>query len=750
MQLKSIELTGFKSFAKTHTLFFNTPVTAIVGPNGSGKSNVVEAIRFVLGEQSNKSMRSKTGADLIFKGSKELGQLSRASVTMVFDNTDKKFQFTSSDDKRVSLDYDEIRIGREVFRDGGTTYTINGVEVRLKDINELLASVHIGASGHHIISQGEADRILSANTKDRRGMVEDALGLRMYQYRIRESERKLEKTRANMKEVASLRRELAPHVQFLKKQVEKIQKAEEARIELGGLYRAYIQNEQHYINTEKQDIDTENTTHQNNLAQVEHSIAEIENKHNAVVQSDNAEQNAIHGYEMEIKQFRIKRDELTRAHGRLEGMLDILERPVVEVKQVKKVSYESVKAELDSIDTMLQSVLNNEDLGYIRETIVRIRENIHYFLSNDDATPAVDQEENTNKIENTKKELSLLTDEIHSIDAQIVTLVTTIDELKKQLLDASSKTNYNQADYVALIQRRSDLVADMRIRALKQEAHVARKQRLTVEIQEATALIGYETLRNINEGTFDVIQPEILFDLKRKIDRLKIRLEDMGAGGGADVVKEYEDIQDRETFLARELTDLENSIQNITTLIVDLRETLNREFKNGIENINKAFQEFFALMFGGGHAFLSIVAEHKRRDEEDEGDVLSDIDQHAFHLEHGVDINVSLPHKKVKDLHMLSGGERSLTSIALLFAMSQVNPPPFLVLDETDAALDEANSKRYGDMLERLSKFSQLIVVTHNRETMSRAEVLYGVTVGGDGGSRLLSVKFSDAEQYAK
>ena len=749
MQLKSIEITGFKSFAKTHTLFFNTPVTAIVGPNGSGKSNVVEAIRFVLGEQSNKSLRSKTGADLIFKGSKELGQLSRAAVTVVFDNTDKKFQFTSSDDKRVSLDYDEIRIGREVFRDGGTTYTINGVEVRLKDVNELLASVHIGASGHHIISQGEADRILSANTKDRRGMVEDALGLRMYQYRIRESERKLEKTRANMKEVASLRRELAPHVQFLKKQVEKIQKAEEARIELGGLYRTYIQNEQHYINTEKQDIDTENSTHQNNLAQVEHAIAEIENKQNTVAQADNAEQNAIHGYESEIKQFRIKRDELTRAHGRLEGMLDILERPAPEVKHIKNVSFDAVKAELDSIDTMLQSVLHNEDIAHIRETITRIRENIHYFLAKDSGAPATDTTENENKIVETKNELKLLSDQIHSIYAQIATLTTTVEELKKQLAEASSKTTYNQADYVALIQRRSDLVADMRIKALRQESHSARKERLTAEMQEATALIGYEALRNLND-TFEVIQPEVLVDLKRKIDRLKIRLEDMGAGGGADVVKEYEDIQDRETFLARELTDLENSIQNITLLIVDLRETLNREFKNGIENINKAFQEFFALMFGGGHAFLSVVAEHKRRDEEDEGEVLSDIDQHAFHLEHGVDINVSLPHKKVKDLHMLSGGERSLTSIALLFAMSQVNPPPFLVLDETDAALDEANSKRYGDMLERLSKFSQLIVVTHNRETMSRAEVLYGVTVGGDGGSRLLSVKFSDAEQYAK
>ncbi|KKR01415.1 MAG: Chromosome partition protein smc [Candidatus Nomurabacteria bacterium GW2011_GWD2_39_12] len=119
-------------------------------------------------------------------------------------------------------------------------------------------------------------------------------------------------------------------------------------------------------------------------------------------------------------------------------------------------------------------------------------------------------------------------------------------------------------------------------------------------------------------------------------------------------------------------------------------------------------------------------------------------------FEQGIEISVSLPHKKVKELHALSGGERSLTSIALLFAMSQVNPPPFLVLDETDAALDEANSRKYGDMLEKLSKHSQLIVVTHNRETMSRAGVLYGVTIGSNGASKLLSVKFDEATQIAK
>jgi chromosome segregation protein len=99
---------------------------------------------------------------------------------------------------------------------------------------------------------------------------------------------------------------------------------------------------------------------------------------------------------------------------------------------------------------------------------------------------------------------------------------------------------------------------------------------------------------------------------------------------------------------------------------------------------------------------------------------------------------------------MLSGGERALTSIALIFAMSQVNPPPFLILDETDAALDEANSRRYGDMIATLAKRSQLIVITHNRETMSRAGILYGITMGSDGVSKLLSVRFEDALAVAK
>src|SRR3990172_11778922 len=158
MRLTSIELSGFKSFAKKTPLQFATAITAIVGPNGSGKSNIAEAFRFVLGEQSIKSMRGKRGEDLIWNGATSEPRANKAAVKVIFDNAKKIFD----------IDFPEVTIERAVHRDGLNEYFINGSLVRLKDILELLARAHIGASGHHIISQGEADRILSANPKERK------------------------------------------------------------------------------------------------------------------------------------------------------------------------------------------------------------------------------------------------------------------------------------------------------------------------------------------------------------------------------------------------------------------------------------------------------------------------------------------------------------------------------------------------------------------------------------------------------
>ena len=213
------------------------------------------------------------------------------------------------------------------------------------------------------------------------------------------------------------------------------------------------------------------------------------------------------------------------------------------------------------------------------------------------------------------------------------------------------------------------------------------------------------------------------------IQRLKIKLEEAG-GIDPQVLKEYGDVQERDTFLSNELADLEKTATSLIQLMQELEKELSRKFTEGITKITAEFNALFQIIFGGGSAKLALVKlEHK--DDEIE--------------EFGVDIAVDIPRKRVKNLDMLSGGERALTSIALLFAMSFVNPPPFLVLDETDAALDEANSQRYGAMLRNLSGKTQLIVITHNRQTMKEAGVLYGVTMGSDGVSRLLSLKFEEA-----
>ena len=237
---------------------------------------------------------------------------------------------------------------------------------------------------------------------------------------------------------------------------------------------------------------------------------------------------------------------------------------------------------------------------------------------------------------------------------------------------------------------------------------------------------------------------------RRLLEKLKIRLEEIG-GVNTDVEKEYKEVKERDEFLVREITDLQTSIEKLEILIVDLTASLNEQFVVGIEKIGLEFSKFFTLMFGGGEAKLLRVKPKIKKAQDDgealEGDIVYEDDESA---QEGIELDVKLPNKRVRGLEMLSGGERALTSIALIFAMSQVNPPLFIILDETDAALDEANSRRYGDMIEALAQKSQLILITHNRETMSRAGILYGVTMGSDGVSKLLSVKLDEAVAVAK
>lgn len=761
--LKKLEMNGFKSFAKKSELSFDVPVTGIVGPNGSGKSNVVEAIRFVLGEQSIKSLRGKSGADMIFKGSKNLPKMSRASVSITFDNSKKIFALSGGNENIKSLDFDEIVLSREVFTDGGSAYLINGTNVRLKDIHELLGSVNIGSSGHHIISQGEADRILNASSKDRRAMIEDALGLRVYQFRMRESERKLEKTKENIKEVNSLRREIAPHIVFLKKQVEKVQKAEELRTELATLYSDYLKKEEYYLSNEEKTISVEKK-------RLEHAIAEIEQFLAAQSQKSNSYEMSAKGQEVgrldkAIADIRRIYDEVSRKLGRVEAMLEIEERRSArdeeESEELVSIPAEEVKTLISSIIKLIDDAIATGDFEQTKSNLQKIKQSANQFMLHQETKHAVGGNEKAstyNEAEVSRlresqneitKELNRLKGEEERFSAERTALRLAIEKEKEAFHEDDKK----RFEYGI---KKQELLSEKAMLGMREENYTRAKVAFENELAEGYALVGERIREYLSaiEPDHSIVTRQSQDDAHRKIERIKIKLEDAGASGGADVLKEYNEVTERDNFLVTELADLGSSMQSLESLIADLKLKLDTMFKDGVEKINTEFDKFFNLMFGGGNAFLSIVTEHKKKrakdEEEMEEEVMSDVEGGELEFERGIEIHVSLPQKKVKDLHMLSGGERSLTSIALLFAISQVNPPPFLVLDETDAALDEANSRRYGDMLENLAHSSRLVVVTHNRETMSRAQVLYGVTVGADGGSKLLSIKFDDAQAFAK
>lgn len=756
MTLKNIELIGFKSFGKKSVVHFTTPVTAVVGPNGSGKSNIVEAIRFVLGEQSMKSLRGKGGVDLIFKGSKTLSSLSRAYVAITFDNTNKIFSFTSDNENdKISLDYDEIKISREVFTDGSNRYAINDTEVRLKDIINLLTSVNIGSSGYHIISQGEADRVLNASNKDRKSMIEDALGLRVYQYRIREAERKLEKTKINIKEVQSLRKEIAPHLNFLKKQVQVVEKAREMRIELDDLYKTYLANEVYYIRTED-----------NRLSQLHQVLdkksIDLDEKINLLNQSrqnndnENEYLKQIKIVQTELSRVRDNKDEMTRKLGRIEGIIEGIERQYKNKPEEKEkiITEKEWRLFIDELKQKVRQAIEAEDKSSIIEVLQRIEALIENFIPDEvDKNKQLDINDSLEYQELQKSKIEILNN-INSINEEEDILRKKISGLEQKKDEFEISLRSNEKTYFELLRQKNDASSDLHSLRFEEEKLSLVKNNFDIEINEAQVLVGSQILNYIEEQTDRIVDRNDQEILRKKIERIKIRLEDTSSGNASDILKEYNETQERDLFLAREVEDLNKSLSDCLTLIEELKVTLDKEFKIGVEKINEQFKNFFALMFGGGTASLSVTMEYKKpkKEEGDDEEIgeQEDEENQGLDFERGIEINVSLPHKKVKELNMLSGGERSLTSIALLFAISQVNPPPFLVLDETDAALDEANSRKYGDMLENLSKYSQLVVVTHNRETMSRASVLYGVTMSADGVSKLLSIHLEDATAYAK
>ncbi len=736
--LKRVEITGFKSFAKKTTLDFSSSVTSIVGPNGSGKSNVAEAFRFALGEQSMKNMRGKRSEDLIFNGSPTTPRTNRAAVAIIFDNTSRVF----------NLDFDEVRVERAVFRDGTSEYTINDSKVRLRDIHELLSNANIGESGHHIIAQGEADRILLANARQRREMLEDALGLASYEFKKNEAQRKLERTRENIRQVDALRRELSPHVHFLQRQVEKLERADATRDELSTLGATYFAIEDAYIALETETATIALASAKEKLAVLSSELSALSV---AVDKDDEGEScaRAVRTAEETLEKITATHNALVREMGRTEGALGAMqdrEKSLGDDPCVR-IARDDISMLFDEVQERASEALDG-DASKLRVALVSVRTIVKSFFERFGSTTETEMllDDNEQKLHALEQQKAIREQEEIALGGEVEKSRNAVLRAREIYSAHEEAGREGQRRSIALAQQEAHAQASVMQQETRLDAVSKRSERCEHDKAGLLALVGPSAVSY--EPRTEVSQEEYAEqdNRSRSIERFKIRLEELG-GTGEDIRKEYKDVSQRENFLTTELEDLSHSADILHTLIDEIDGEVAKNFADGLEHVNESFSAFFSLMFGGGSARL-ILEEDDVTDDDDENE--SNFDSATGNKKPGVEVVVHIPRKRVQSLLQLSGGERALASIALIFAMSQVNPPPFLILDETDAALDEANSRRYGDMIENLSKKSQLIVITHNRETMSRAGILYGVTMHGDGTSKLLSVKFDDAITVAK
>ena len=352
MYLKYLKAKGFKSFADQTVLEFKEGINGVVGPNGSGKSNVVDAVRWVLGEQSVKSLRGEgTMTDVIFSGSNSRKPMNMASVTVVFDNSDKY----------LPLSFDEVEIKRRVYKDGSNEYYLNGEKVRLKDITNLLLDSGIAKESFNIISQGQIEAIISSRPEGRRVIFEEASGVLKYKRRKEEAIKKLEKTKDNMNRVGDIIRELEERIEPLRDEREKALECKDAESKLKNLDIALI---------------TEDITNLNYEYQISKDKLEVLNEEVASMVSEEANNEA----EIEKYKFKIAKldDEIRNVQKEVIDLVSISE----ELNSRKTIISERKKYEVEN-SKLHDDLINLKEKKLILENEINAIEKEIYYINND-------------------------------------------------------------------------------------------------------------------------------------------------------------------------------------------------------------------------------------------------------------------------------------------------------------------------------------------------------------------------------
>ena len=794
MEFKKIQLNGFKSFADKTNFLIEDGLTGIVGPNGCGKSNIVESLRWVMGETSAKSMRGSGMEDVIFSGTsnKPSKNIAEVSVTVENQNNEGPIQFR---------ELNEVNVRRKIEKDKGSKFYINDKEVRARDAQMFFADLSTGAHSPSMISQGRIGALVTAKPTDRRAILEEAAGISGLHVRRHEAELRLNAAENNLKRADELRRQQEKQLANLQKQAEEATKYknisdEIKKIEAGLYYLKLLEIDkeirvENEINTE---AEGEVSGFNNQINDIEKSIKfetdkitplrekNIENlskiqRLNLELQSLDEENTRIQDEIENIKKsLQTFDDDISREKGIVidansnEKRLKEEKNDLIEVDskyyETEKQSNEDLETaknklnlEIEKIKDLINSQKNEEALGVLDNCKIIIEEYADTYSKNQNIKKdSVKRNERINiihkEVESWKNLLSNSEKMIRELSERKNKLELQLEKLNNQpKLQAEKKGQISEGLRISEQEKTENEsiinTTDEKIENLRTKLNEIQEQSIQIRERKASSGATIEGLKKRKMDLVDRINSELSLTEENILENSNL----FGKEDLPDAVNQ-EDLldkkkQEREKLgsvnlkadeetnkYESEIKKMEQDRADLVTAIVKLKESINELNQKGRERLVDAFEKV-NRKFNEVYTKLFNGGSAKLE--------LVDSDDP---LEAGLEMLVSPPGKRLQSITLLSGGEQALTALSLIFAVFLTNPSPICVLDEVDAPLDDANVTRFCNLLDELTKITntKFVIVTHHALTMSKMNRLYGVTMPEKGISQLVAVDLQKAE----
>ena len=811
MKFKNLEMTGFKSFSEKTTVLIEKGLTGVVGPNGCGKSNIVEALRWCMGENSAKSMRGSGMEDVIFSGTANRPSKNISEVVLLLDNQEKNGPIQYKE-------FDEISVKRKIEKDKGSKYFINDKEVRARDVQTLFADLSTGAHSPSLISQGRIGQLVTAKPIERKSILEEAAGISGIHARRQEAETRLNAAENNLKRADELKRQQEKQLDSLKKQAEEATRYKEISSQIkkieAGLYFLKIRD----IEKDKKQIFEK-------LSELDDEISAINidyNHNNTLLEEENKKLAPLRDKKMEsaatLQKLNLDMTNLVEEEARVKSLQEKLE------KSIKTVGSDLEREKSISLD----ADLNEKRISKEKEDLLNTENKLFEVETN-----------SAQELQVSKKELHTLQNQLDTMLEQIEDDIDNDKKLSKEtfkhLKQLVKKITLSQEDYAEKYGKNKSIESDSikrkeRIKNIDVELENWRNlkinsEKMISELNDRSSKIKLE----INENKKN---PERIATSKgqnlQNLENIKKRNEEI-ENELLEAEKKFSEINENLRGIQLKLTELkENKARNEATiegmenrkkdLLYTVKNELNIENESSIlpqsdlnnleienlptieeqtekiERSKKKRESFGSVNLRADEETKKYETEIKRM-EDDRADLYSaivklktSIDElnqkgrerllDAFTkvnrkfnevytklfnggtakielvdsddpLEAGLEMFVSPPGKRLQSITLLSGGEQALTALSLVFAVFLVNPSPICVLDEVDAPLDDANVTRFCGLLDDLTKITntKFIIITHHALTMSRMDRLYGVTMAEQGVSQLVSVDLQRAEE---